>query len=1397
MDIESEIKILFIEDETDFISIIENVLQKGNINFIKKIASTMNEIISILDNHSVDIIISDYQLLDFTSIDILDLLSRNYKGRNIPFITLSNYSDEEIIVDCMRNGSFDFIMKSKISKLPFSVKDALEIKKINSERNKIQEDLRQTEEKFRKLVDISPYAISLLDLEGKILFVSQKKLEIYGYSSKDELIGKNSIELIAPENQSKAKDHFSKIFNNGIINNEQFILLKKDGSQFWGEFFMSLIFDNEGKPSNIMVVCKDITSDITKNEIIRNNEKQFKKLLDGLPDIVLIHKDGEILYANDACLKASEYTLDELIGTFIWNHINPDDNAKILLNIDKRKRQEKVEDYEIQVFPKSKSIFNVIVRTTEGYFNGEKGTIVILVDITFRKKHENQLKESEEKFRNLSESSPFAIMIYQDFTWVYSNPAGEYITEYTVDELYKMKIWDFIHPDFKNMIIERAKNRLAGEFVIPNIEFKILTKSGKEKWVYLTGSFIKYNGKPSGMISVTDITQRKIAEEALLESEIRYRSLFQNSSDIITINDINQIVKYVSPSVTRILGYSQDEFLGINPMDFIHPDDLEIMEKAFDEVISRENDGKPTQYRFRHANGNWVFLETVSVNLFGQMGIDGVIATSRDITERIKSEETLRLLSHTMKSISEIASITDLNNKFTFANESFLKKYGYTLDEIIGKDVSILWSKNNLPETTRSIIEDSINGSWTGEVLNVTKNGIEFPIYLNTAPVKNEKGELLGLVGIGEDITERKKNEKALQESQERNKALLNANPDLMFVFSKEGKFLDYRSPNNNDLLIPPSQFINKYIHEVLPTDIAKLTKEKIDLLYNTQESVVYEYDLFIDGQYKYFECRLVLSGKNQVLSLVRDITEKKIAEKAKAESELVFSRLFNESTDPILLLSENQFIDCNQSTIKILGYHTKEEVLQKSPWNLSPYFQLDGRLSSEKAKEMMSIAYENGNHRFEWIHRNAKGEDFPVEVMLTLITINQKTMFYVVWRDITDRKKTESELIKAKELAEQSNQLKDAFIANMSHEIRTPLNGILGMTSILKDTFEEYVTEEEQNIFNVIDFSSNRLMRTIDMILNISRLQIGEFPYNPSTINITKLLENLVNEYQIQAKNKSLSLIFENNFGTINIYADEYCIIQSISNIIENAMKYTQEGYIKVYVSYSSDNELIINVKDSGIGISEDFKQKIFRPYSQEETGYSRSYEGVGLGLSLVKQMVELNHAEISVESIKGKGSCFSITFKNNNINDLKKTETKIMENIEIKIENNSSSFDKKLVILAVEDDKASRDYLGFVLKKQYDVIFANSADEALVLLSEKEINIILMDISIKGSMNGLELTKMIRNELNKKDLPIIALTAHAFEKDKLSSLEAGCNMHLTKPLLRNVLLNAIQNFI
>jgi len=1396
MNTSEEINILFIEDELDFIPIIENVLQKAEVLFNAFTAIDIDLAIDIIEKQKIDVIISDFKFKNFTAIDILGALKNRFSDKYIPLITISNYSDEEIIVDCMRNGAFDFVMKSKISKLPFSVKEAFYQKERFAENQRMKIDLQQSEEKFRKLIDLSPDAVSLLDLEGKLLFVSQKKVEIYGYDSKDELIGKYAIELIDKEDREDAINYFSSIYTKQKLEKKEFKLLRKDNTVFFGEFYVSLILDNNGNPSNVMVVCKDISEEKFKNTIIKKNDEQFKGLLDGLPDIVLIHKDKRIVYVNRAALDASGYSQNEILETNILDFVYKDDILKVKKNIELRKTNDFNEDYEIRVLPKSGDILNTIVRTTDGFYNGESVTIVILVDITNRKKQENLLKESEEKFRNLAENSPFGIMIYQGDSWVYTNQAGEDISGYCADELYKMKIWDFIHPDFKNAVIERAKSRLSGEYVLPGFEFKIISKSGMEKWVYLTGSLINYNGKPSGMISVNDITQRKLAEEALLNSEIRYRSLIQNSSDIITINDENQLVKYVSPSISRILGYNPDDFIGINPIDYMHEDDKKEMQQAYEEVKSNKNKGLPSRYRFKHANGNWVYLETVSSNLFDQAGINGVVATSRDVTERIKAEETLQLLSYTMKSISEIASITDLNNCFTFANESFLKKYGYTLDEIIGKNVNILWSKNNPPEILKSIIEDSKNGSWSGELINVTKDGFEFPIYLNTAQVKNEKGEILGLVGIGEDISERKLNEKALFESQERNKALLNANPDLMFVFSKEGVFLDFRSPDSSELISPSADFLGKNVDEVLPAELAELTHQKLDLLFKNHESIVYEYDAIVNGVKKYYECRLVVSGQNQALSLVRDITEKKLAEMAKAESELVFKRLFNESTDPILLLSENQFIDCNESTIRILGYKSKEEVLKKYPWELSPLNQPDGMLSFEKASIMMSEAFQKGNHKFEWVHRNAYGEDFNVEVMLTSITINNQSMLYVVWRDIADRKKSEKELIEAKEMAEKANQLKDAFIANMSHEIRTPLNGILGMTSILKETFEEFAGEEEMQIFNVIDFSSNRLIRTIDMILNISRLQIGEFPYKPTVINLKNLIENLVNEYQIQAQAKSIKLEFENSLKNTDIYADEYSITQSVSNLIDNALKYTNQGFVKVSLNDDFNNKTLIKVEDSGIGISDEFKAKIFKPYSQEETGYSRSYEGVGLGLSLVKKLVELNNAQILVESKKGSGSCFSIILNSLN-NENKNEKTVIMNTNENYSESEEILNEEKQIILAVEDDKASRDYLGFVLKKRYEVIFANSADEALVQLAAKDVKLILMDISIKGSMNGLELTQKIRKEHINKDIPIIALTAHAFEKDRLTSLEAGCNLHLTKPLLRNDLLSSIARFL
>ena len=238
-------------------------------------------------------------------------------------------------------------------------------------------------------------------------------------------------------------------------------------------------------------------------------------------------------------------------------------------------------------------------------------------------------------------------------------------------------------------------------------------------------------------------------------------------------------------------------------------------------------------------------------------------------------------------------------------------------------------------------------------------------------------------------------------------------------------------------------------------------------------------------------------------------------------------------------------------------------------------------------------------------------------------------------------------DLVKAKELAEQSNKLKDSFIANISHEIRTPLTGILGMLSLIKDSLSSYTGRNEEEYFASIERSSRRIIRTIDMILNYSSLHAGSFPAVPGEIELSSICRNLLKEHNPSAVKKNINLSFQNNYGeSVLIYADDFSITQAISNLIDNAIKYTHRGFVKL-VLYKGDNDLImLDIRDSGIGISEGKLNFIFEPYTQEDMGYGRAYEGVGLGLALVKEFLELNKAIISVKSKRGEGTIFTINF-------------------------------------------------------------------------------------------------------------------------------------------------------
>ncbi len=251
------------------------------------------------------------------------------------------------------------------------------------------------------------------------------------------------------------------------------------------------------------------------------------------------------------------------------------------------------------------------------------------------------------------------------------------------------------------------------------------------------------------------------------------------------------------------------------------------------------------------------------------------------------------------------------------------------------------------------------------------------------------------------------------------------------------------------------------------------------------------------------------------------------------------------------------------------------------------------------------------------------------------------------VHKELSERLKAEQELLKAKERAERSDRIKSEFLAQMSHEIRTPVGAIMSFSSLLREQLEDKISDDLKDGFGIMHRAGLRIMRTIDLILNMSELQTGTYDYQPREIDLENdILTNIEFEMKQVVKDKKLDFRINKHTATTKIKADDYTVNQILTNLIDNAIKYTNKGKVEVNVKRTWDKRLAIEVADTGVGISKEYLPKLFEPFTQEEMGYTRRFEGNGLGLSLVKRYCELNNADIYVESEKGKGSKFTVVF-------------------------------------------------------------------------------------------------------------------------------------------------------
>lgn len=658
---------------------------------------------------------------------------------------------------------------------------------------------------------------------------------------------------------------------------------------------------------------------------------------------------------------------------------------------------------------------------------------------------------------------------------------------------------------------------------------------------------------------------------------------------------------------------------------------------------------------------------------------------------------------------------------------------------------------------------------------------------------KNEFGDIANLV---RKFNEQKENlireisEKT--EATEKFKALLAAQPDLMFIFNTDGTYLDYYTQNVNLLVSNPEDLIGKNIKDYFSPEIVARFFSTIQSLSSGNKAEPFEYDLFLSGTTKTFEARLVAIDNNRILTIVRDITEKKISDEALKNEEKLSDTIIDTLPGGFFMTDfKGKFVRRNDFY---------NNIRNNNPDDTSEDSILDYVFSEdlEEARRIIQETKDTGHSEAELRFEFQQGKIKWFYISARKLTIENKSYFIGTSLDISKRKTVEMELIKAKEMAEESEQLKTNFLANMSHELRTPMVGILGYSDLLKS---ELADEELKGMADNIFKSGNRLMETLNLILDLSRIEAGKLIPNYSVFDISESIENSISLYSKIVESKGVKIAYLNAGKKMLVNLDERIVRDILNNVINNAVKYTNEGSITVSSNavFIDDIPYIkVEVKDTGIGIPRDKHDFIFEEFRQVSEGLSRGFEGTGLGLSLTKKFVEKMNGTVTVDSELGKGSLFTITLpiniNENTIFDINSDDSNIFSAQKKDKAITESAVKKfKSRILVIDNDETTLILIQAFLNQYYSLDTAISGKEAINLANLNKYDLILMDINLGKNDDGLTVTKAIKDIQGFKDVPVIAVTAYAMKGDREKFIMGGCSDYISKPFVQADLLNLI----
>ncbi|MBI5324324.1 MAG: PAS domain S-box protein [Ignavibacteriae bacterium] len=784
------------------------------------------------------------------------------------------------------------------------------------------------------------------------------------------------------------------------------------------------------------------------------------------------------------------------------------------------------------------------LRNSKGEITGVLGTYI---DISERKKAEDKIKDSEERYRLLIEHLPDGILIHTDGIIVYANQSSIRLFGGDRERIIGFPVLNFVHPDYLPAVKDRIKTIVGINKEVPIIEEKLLKLDGTIFDAEVTAIPFNFQGKSSVQVLVHDITARKKIELDLKASEQKYANLVENINDVIFSINTEGVLDYVSPVIKSVAGYDPDDIIGHKFREFIYPGDFDELYESFKRILSGET--QSNEYRIITKSGEIRWIMSSSNPIYSGEKIIGLTGVLSDITIRKKTEEERIKLRKAVETSGEIIFMTDTSGNFSYINPEFTRLYGWKAEEIIGKlTPRILNGGTKDPEFYQNFWNKITNKQVVkSEIINKTKDNKLINIELSANPILNDKGEISG---------------------------------------------------------------------------------------------------------------------------------------------------------------------------------------------------------------------------------------------------------FLAIQKDISDRKKAEEELIKAKEKAEDMNKLKSSFLANMSHELRTPMNGIMGFSQILQ--FEDDINNVHE-ITNLVYKSSKRLMQTLNSILDLSRIESGDMKPVFNYADLIDLANETISLYQADAQRNNIDLKLDSKFDNYYFNTDQKIVIDILNNLVNNAIKFTQEGSITIIIDNEiiSDKEYIVfTVKDTGIGIDEKDYETIFDEFRQVSEGLNRGFEGTGLGLTLTRKYVELLGGSIGVQGKLGEGSSFTVKLPITEIPEFEIEKITDEDKLIASLTKNRIKTSKHK-ILYVEDDDVSQLLVNKLLSDMYEINYAQSYDEAISKVNEESYSLILMDINLGKGKNGIDATQEIRNMNNYRNIPIIAVTAFAMEGDREEFIGRGCTDYLSKPFESKGLLNIMKKYL